>query len=112
MQKILLGKKVDILPGRGKLFVTQGHKVLVINHAGVFKAYRNFCPHMGGALRCEGKIIRCSWHGGTFDVETGAAISGPAEGTKLTEEKIAIEGDDVFLLVDDIQKKSLWADDF
>ncbi len=38
------------------------------------------CPHRGGPLargRLVGPFLRCSWHGATFDVRTGARLRGP-----------------------------------
>ena len=39
-----------------------------------FFACENRCPHLGWSLargRVEGCIVRCPWHGSTFDLKTG-----------------------------------------
>ncbi|MEK9152113.1 MAG: Rieske (2Fe-2S) protein [Patescibacteria group bacterium] len=112
MEKHLLGKFSEIEPGRARHFVAAGKKIFVINVEGAPKGYINYCPHMGGTLQASGKIIRCNWHGATFDAETGQAKTLPAaESQKLQSVKVVLEGDDLFYLPEE-KKKSPWADDF
>lgn len=111
MPKVRLGKLSEVPPGRSKTYPYMGKKVLVCNVAGAVIAYENFCPHMGGAMRYDGKKIQCAWHGGCFNAASGDAISGIAEGSKLTPYTVTVEGEDIFLETDSIPK-SPWANDF
>lgn len=111
MAKVFLGKIADVPPGRSKTFVSQGKKILVANVAGDIKAYENFCPHMGGALRYDGKRLVCGWHGAQFDPATGEGKANIVEGSKLTTLVVTVEGDALYLETDSIPK-SPWASDF
>ena len=109
--KRFLGKLTDVPPGRAKTFLADGKKIFIMNLEGKLKAYVNFCPHMGGSLRADGRNIKCNWHGSLFDPETGAAKTAPAsEGTALEAVEIVLEGDDIYYIP--TVKKSPWADDF
>jgi nitrite reductase/ring-hydroxylating ferredoxin subunit len=54
-----------------------GREVLVMLQNGKARAYLNVCMHHGGPLTLEGDTFTCDWHGSTFDVRTGRALSGP-----------------------------------
>ena len=54
-----------------------GREVLVTLLNGKPRAYLNVCMHHGGSLTLEGGTFTCDWHGSTFDVRTGRALSGP-----------------------------------
>jgi nitrite reductase/ring-hydroxylating ferredoxin subunit len=111
MVKIFLGRTADVPLGKSKTFVSGGKKILVANVGGTFKAYENFCPHMGGAMRYDGKRLVCGWHGAQFDPTTGDAKGGVAEGTKLKPMTVVAEGDSLYLESEGVAK-SPWADDF
>jgi nitrite reductase/ring-hydroxylating ferredoxin subunit len=54
-----------------------GREVLVMLQNGRPRAYLNVCMHHGGPLTLEDDTFTCDWHGSTFDVRTGRALSGP-----------------------------------
>ncbi len=54
-----------------------GREVLVILLNGKPRAYLNVCMHHGGPLTLEDDTFTCDWHGSTFDLRTGRALSGP-----------------------------------
>jgi nitrite reductase/ring-hydroxylating ferredoxin subunit len=54
-----------------------GREVLVMLQNGKPRAYLNVCMHHGGPLTLEDDTFTCDWHGSTFDVRTGRALSGP-----------------------------------
>lgn len=60
--------------GRGRRVMVEGRAVAVFLHEGGPVAVGDRCPHMGASLS-EGKLeagrVVCSWHGWTFDCETG-----------------------------------------
>lgn len=108
-----IAKVADIKPDSSRIAVVAGKKYMVANVNGDFRVFENFCPHMGGGLMLAGKLVKCNWHGATFDAATGEAMSAPAsEGTKLKRYDVAIE--DGCVVIDDAQhaERSPWADDF
>ncbi|MEY4744654.1 MAG: hypothetical protein RL272_599 [Candidatus Parcubacteria bacterium] len=111
MPKIPLGKITDVPPGRSKTYVAHGKKILVANVGGAIKAYENLCPHMGGAMRYDGKRLVCAWHGAQFDAETGNAKANIAEGSKLTPVTVTVDGDVLYFDTESIPK-SPWASEF
>lgn len=58
-----------------------GVPVVLIRHEGRISALGGQCPHLGAPM-AEGWLYRdqfvCPWHGSRFDLQTGAATSGPA----------------------------------
>lgn len=58
-----------------------GVPVVLIRHEGHISALGGQCPHLGAPMS-GGWLYRdqlvCPWHGSRFDVQTGAATSGPA----------------------------------
>jgi len=101
MREIAIGK-VAAFPDPGRKVVeVDGIAVGVFRHNGVFVAYENVCPHMGGPV-CQGKIIArveervrddktslglsfsrtqsnivCPWHGYEFDIASGRHQGNP-----------------------------------
>lgn len=58
-----------------------GEEVLIANVDGQYYAVSNFCSHAGQRLstgRLDGHRLICPLHRASFDVRTGAALSGPA----------------------------------
>ncbi len=81
-----------ISPGHG-IQCTVGNKILaVFNVDGKFYAIDDACSHAGGSLAegpVAGSVVTCPWHGATFDILTGAALSDPAyEGVKSYNVKV------------------------
>ena len=111
MPKVPLGKIDEVPPGRSKTFAWQGKKVIVANVNGTLFAFENLCPHMGGAVRYDGKRLVCGWHGAMFDPSSGESIAGIAEGSKLTSLVVTLEND-VIMFDSDSFPKSPWAMDF
>jgi 3-phenylpropionate/trans-cinnamate dioxygenase ferredoxin subunit len=60
-----------------------GTPVVLVRHAGEFFATQNNCSHRDFPLSEAGfdprdGVLVCAWHGGCFDVRTGAAVIPPA----------------------------------
>jgi 3-phenylpropionate/trans-cinnamate dioxygenase ferredoxin component len=60
-----------------------GRPVVLVRHAGAFYAVQNNCSHKDFPLSEAGfdprdEVLVCAWHGGCFDVRTGAAVVLPA----------------------------------
>jgi len=60
-----------------------GKPVVLVRHAGEFFAVQNNCSHKDFPLSEAGfdardEVLVCAWHGGCFDVHSGAAVVLPA----------------------------------
>lgn len=60
-----------------------GTSVVVVRHRGEFFAVQNNCSHQDFPLSEAGfdardEVLECAWHGGCFDIRTGAAVIPPA----------------------------------
>ena len=60
-----------------------GTPVVLVRHAGEFFAVQNNCSHRDFPLSEAGfdprdEVLVCAWHGGCFDVRSGAAVVLPA----------------------------------
>jgi len=60
-----------------------GTPVVLVRHAGEFFATQNNCSHRDFPLSEAGfdprdGVLVCAWHGGCFDVRSGAAVVPPA----------------------------------
>jgi nitrite reductase/ring-hydroxylating ferredoxin subunit len=98
-RKVLVCKTSALGAGQMKPFQLGVRKALLMNTGDGFKAYFNFCTHMGGPLKVCGEKFCCQWHHSEFDIKTGARLTGQAPpGSKLQELPLAIEGDNIFVL--------------
>lgn len=60
-----------------------GTPIVLVRHAGEFFAVQNNCSHRDFPLSEAGfdprdGVLVCAWHGGCFDVRTGAPVVPPA----------------------------------
>lgn len=82
---VTVGKADDFSPGQGKNFQFGSIPAIVLlTHAGEFKAYNATCTHLGCTVQYNGSTsageegkIWCACHGGQFDPNTGKNIAGP-----------------------------------
>lgn len=93
----VIAKVADVPVGGGK--VIGKWKIVVTQPSeGVFKAYSASCPHRGCAVGSpEDNVMRCPCHGSEFAADTGAVLSGPAQGP-LTPYAVKIEGDAIVVV--------------
>ncbi len=94
---------IEIPEGRG-LCVRVGELEIGLYRVGEgYFAMDNVCPHAGYPL-CDGELedstIMCPGHGWVFDVQTGLA-PGEVEETPLVRYPVRIEGDDLWIDVDE-----------
>ena len=87
----------DIPQGSG-LCVTAGEKkIALFNVRGTIHAIDDTCTHRGGPLS-EGELtgteVTCPWHGGLFNVTTGAVLGAPAT-QDVSSYKVRVEDNDV-----------------
>ena len=74
-------KKKDFFPGQCVGVTLEGRNLAVSNIDGQYYAIENECTHAGGPLcegSIEGEVVTCPWHGATFNLKTGEALSAPA----------------------------------
>lgn len=65
-----------------RVVLKSGTKLCIGNAEGNLFAVCDECPHAGYALsegELEGTTLRCIWHGATFSLPSGVAVSGPAD---------------------------------
>ena len=91
----------DLAAGHGAVVELQGKKIAIFNVAGAFFALDETCTHAGGPLsegEVDGTVVRCPWHGATFDIRTGGALGPPApDGVRSYEVKT--EGEQVLVKI-------------
>ncbi len=81
-------------------------RMFIYNDDGVFRAYRNSCPHYDVPLNhnpddlfsSDARYFQCMTHFAKFEKGSGACISGPCEGEAL--ESIPIQQDGGNLLIE------------
>lgn len=73
--------------------------VFVVRTQGVLRAWRDACPHIGGApmawrkdeyLNAKATRIVCHAHGAEFLPESGLCVQGPCVGKRLTAVPVEI----------------------
>ena len=87
----------DLDPGQGKLVEIGGKKIALFNVGGMYYAIDDTCTHLGGPLsegELEGNEVTCPWHGGIFNVTTGAVVGGPPPGN-VASYPVRVVGSDV-----------------
>jgi nitrite reductase/ring-hydroxylating ferredoxin subunit len=71
----------DIPPGEMTIVDVNGTEVAIANVDGEYCAFANSCTHKGGplgeGLLLPGGIVECPFHGGQFNVRTGAVVAAP-----------------------------------
>lgn len=79
--------------------LSDGVSLTVYNLSNSFYASDNLCTH-GDASLAEGEIdgdtIVCPFHGGSFDIKTGAPIAPPCI-VPLKTYPVSVEGDQIFV---------------
>ena len=82
-EHVKVARVEDVAPGAVKCVRTRGLKIALFNDGGTFRAYEDYCTHVGGPLTegsCEDGVVTCLWHGGQFRVADGAPLTPPAGG--------------------------------
>ncbi len=85
-----------LAPGEVTEIIIGGTAIAVVNSDGDYHALSNSCPHAGGPLgegTMEGSILRCPYHGWTFDVTTGQCQTNPE--VVVPTYQVHVEGDAV-----------------
>ncbi len=81
--------------------------LILLQHAGAVRVFRNVCPHAGRRLDYapgkflvqRGQLI-CAVHGATFDPANGLCVAGPCRGEHLQAVAVRVENGLVHLAPD------------
>ncbi|MGD0103216.1 MAG: Rieske (2Fe-2S) protein [Rhodopila sp.] len=73
--------------------------LIVVRQDGQVYVYENACPHIGTPLdwtpdrflSADGQYLICATHGARFTIASGACISGPCRGDRLTPVDVVVE---------------------
>lgn len=94
----------ELAPGQAKRVLLDGRDpIAVFNLGGKFYVTDDDCTHGLSSLAKDGTVIddevECGWHGGRFNIITGAATCAPC--TKaLRTYTVEVLGDEVFGVLD------------
>ena len=100
MGKILVGKTLEMPPGKLNKVSVDGKEVLVVNLDGNYFAMDDTCTHSGASLsegQLDGSTVTCPWHGSTWDCKTGKLEKFPAKINDLKSFKVIVESDNIFI---------------
>ena len=103
-RKIRVCAPSDIESDRPSKYDVEGAGALAIYHVeGGYYATSDVCTHSTASLSEDGEldgfVIECTWHGGKFDIRTGAFLSMPCT-MPLKTYPVTVEGDDLFVTVE------------
>jgi nitrite reductase/ring-hydroxylating ferredoxin subunit len=59
----------------------KNQSILVLKYGGKLRAMSNYCPHFGAPLHTGilvDNVVKCPWHGASFDVTTGKTDISPS----------------------------------
>lgn len=76
----LLCDASDVQPGTARRIVVGRFVLAAFNLGGEFYVTDDTCTHGFASLSAgiiDGDIIECPWHGGTFDIRSGAPVDHP-----------------------------------
>jgi nitrite reductase/ring-hydroxylating ferredoxin subunit len=91
----LLCSASEVQPGTAKRIVVGGLALAAFNLDGEFYVTDDTCTHGFASLSegiVDGHIIECPWHGGTFDIRSGAPIDHPCTVPLNTYQTVVKDG--------------------
>ena len=100
MERIFVGKTIEIKPNQMKKVSIDGNDIVVMNIDANYFAISDTCSHAGGSLsegKIEGSTITCDWHGAQFECKSGKLIKFPGEIDDLRSYDVVIESDNIFV---------------
>ncbi len=91
----------DIPPGEMTIVDVNGQEVVIANLGGEFVCFSNECTHKQGPLgegMLLGEVVECPFHGGQFNVRTGAVVQGPPT-VPIATYPVQVDGDSISVAV-------------
>ena len=91
-------QSVELRDGELMPVEIDGTPVVLVRHRGEFFAVQNNCSHKDFPLSEAGfdprdEVLICAWHGGCFDVRSGAAVVLPAtEPVETFPVRVSVDG--------------------
>jgi nitrite reductase/ring-hydroxylating ferredoxin subunit len=104
-KKIQLKNLENLNDGEMKQYIVgrdEKESIVVFKYNGNYYAFANHCPHFGAPLSSGllvDNIIKCPWHGASFDILTGLCDIGPSLDS-LNKYEITRENDNYYVAVD------------
>ena len=96
-EMIKIANTEDVQAGSAIMVDVAGNSVALFNVEGTYYAIDDTCTHRGGPL-CEGEVegteVTCPWHGATFDLTNGSALSPPAP-DGVSSYKVVVEENEI-----------------
>lgn len=87
----------EIPAGEMQVVEVDGAEIVIANLGTKFVAFQNECTHRQGPLGegiLENGVVECPFHGGQFNVETGAVVAAPPDEPVKTY-GVQVDGDDI-----------------
>ncbi len=100
MKRVEIGSVTDFAEGKIHRIDIDDRKLIIVNLSGVLHALDGICTHAYAELNTGflmGDTVRCPLHLSQFDVETGEALSAPAE-EPLDKHSVEVEGGKVYVV--------------
>ena len=91
----------ELKPGQGKAVKVNNKDIALFNVKGQYYAVDDYCTHKGAPLSqgmLGDKTVTCEWHGATFDLCNGAALTAPAT-VGITAYEVRLSGEFVEIKV-------------
>jgi nitrite reductase [NAD(P)H] small subunit len=96
MTDVTIGRVDEIPVGEGRAFAIDGEQIAVYRmRDGSLRALGAVCPHKGGPLAdglTDDDAVVCPLHGRTYDLRSGAEISGGGPGVCSHDVRTADDG--------------------
>lgn len=94
---IAVARTDELKPGEMKRLVINGQRLLLANAEGQYYCVDEMCSHEDFSLYLgciKDKRIKCSLHGSYFSLETGEALTDPAD-CPIRTYPVSVTGDQV-----------------
>ncbi|MCJ2531182.1 MAG: non-heme iron oxygenase ferredoxin subunit [Candidatus Thermoplasmatota archaeon] len=101
-KRVPIGTFDEFEAGRIHGLQVDGRQLILVNLEGTLHVLDGICTHAFAELAMgflTGEEVRCPLHLSQFDVETGEAVSPPAE-EALRTYPVEVEGDAVYVVLD------------
>jgi nitrite reductase/ring-hydroxylating ferredoxin subunit len=104
-RRVPIARVDQVLPGQPNRLEIEGIGAIAVYCVdGCYHATSDECTHSVASLGTDGTLegftVECSWHGGKFDIRTGAPM-GPPCTEPLKVYPLTVEGPTLFVTVDD-----------